>query len=249
MNATQRETYLLHATLPRHRRRVEQSLRIIEDCFARTASPYIAFSAGKDSSVLLHLVRSVAPDTPAVWSDDEWHYPETLDLVARTPNCTRIAAQVQHASWFRSWARGAPLPEGTLWVDAPKNDGLQTHAAASGYDGVFIGLRADENGRRRTHLRVHGLLFFALNYQVWQCNPIGWWTIEDVWAYLLAHDVPYNAAYDRMFDLGIAPERQRVGPFAVERALGYGQLTILRRGWPELYARFVAEYPEAAGYT
>lgn len=59
----------------------------------------------------------------------------------------------------------------------------------------------------------------------------------------------YNRAYDVLAGLGLPLREQRVGPLAVERAIGYGQLAILRRGWPQLYAAFVAKYPEAASYT
>lgn len=250
MDAVTREALLLRSTLPQFRRRVEQSRGIIEECLARARSPYVAFSAGKDSSVVLHLVREIAPDVPAVWSDDEWNLPETLALVERTSNCHRIAGRVPHASFFTSWDTPDPaLPAGTIWVDAPNRDGIQQFAIRQGYDATFIGLRADENGRRRLHLRTHGLLFFAQNYQIWQCNPIGWWSVEDVWSYILSRGVDYNRAYDVLDAMGLPLDRQRVGPFAVERAIGYGQLAILRRGWPDLYAAFVAKYPEAAAYT
>ena len=84
---------------------------------------------------------------------------------------------------------------------------------------------------------------------MWHCNPIHDWTWRDVWAYIVSQGLGYNRAYDRLEEMGIEPERQRIGPLAVERALGYGQVAILKRGWPELYNRFVAAHPEASQYT
>lgn len=241
---------LLHARTSSFRRKVEQAQEIIRDALERMASPYIAFSAGKDSTVVLHLVRSIAPDTVAVWSDDEWNLPETIALVEQTPNLHRIAARVQHAEWFTSWDTDEPdLPVGTIWVDAPANDGLQTFAKMQGYDGAFIGLRADENSRRRVHLRKFSTLYFAANHNVWQCNPIAWWSVQDVWAYIHSHQVPYNLAYDKLAKMGVPLERQRTGPLAQWRALGYGQIALLKRGWPDIYNRFVARYPEASTYV
>ena len=46
---------------------------------------YVAFSGGMDSTVLLHLVRSVYPDVPAVCVD-ALLYPEIRDHVRSTPN-------------------------------------------------------------------------------------------------------------------------------------------------------------------
>jgi len=240
----------MHAKLPAFRRKVEAAKEIIEEALQRMEYPYVAFSAGKDSTALLHLVRSAAPSTIAVWSDDEWNLPETAALVEQTSNCHYIAARVQHAEWFTSWEADNPaLPEGTIWVDAPANDGLQTFACQQGYDGAFIGLRADENSRRRRYLKHYGALHFAKKSGAWQCNPLAWWSVDDVWAYIHTRALPYNAAYDKLTQMGVPIERQRTGPMAQGRVLGYGQIAILKQGWPELYNRFVDRYPEARSYV
>lgn len=240
----------LHAKTRGFLHKVDAAKRVIEAALAQMEAPYIAFSAGKDSTVVLHLVRSLAPDTVAVWSDDEWNLPETMTLVEATPNLHRIAARVQHAEWFISWEDGAGrVPEGTIWVDAFANDGLQTYAHQQGFDGVFIGLREEENSRRRIHLRTYGQFYFAANHGVWQCNPIAKWTVTDVWAYIHSNGIPYNTAYDKLTAMGVPLPRQRLGPLAQWRAMGYGQITLLKRGWPDLYNRFAERYPEASAYV
>lgn len=249
MNQTERLAATLHAKTPGFRRKVEASTMIVEDALQRSGNPYVAFSAGKDSDVVLHLVRTVSPAAVAVWSDDEWNLPETIERVANVENLHKIAAKVQHAEWFTSWdGERRPDPD-TVWVDAPANNGLQTFAKLNKYDGVFIGLRAEENARRKMHLRTHGFCFWAKGDGLWQCNPIAWWSVMDVWAYITLHGIPYNTAYDRLSALGVPLEQQRIGPFAVERVLGYGQLSLLKRGWPELFNQFAAKYPEARSYV
>lgn len=47
---------------------------------------YVAFSGGLDSTVLLHLVRSVYPDVPAVFVNTRMEYPENVRFVHSTPD-------------------------------------------------------------------------------------------------------------------------------------------------------------------
>jgi len=48
---------------------------------------FVSFSGGLDSTVLLHLVRSIYPDTPAAFAHD-LPYPEIVDFVKETENVT-----------------------------------------------------------------------------------------------------------------------------------------------------------------
>jgi phosphoadenosine phosphosulfate reductase len=229
-------------------RTVARAQRYIDALFDVSPSSYVSFSGGKDSSVLLHLVRSVCPNAVAILSDDEWHLPETEALIAATPNLIRVARTLQHAAWFTAWrdSSAADVGQDTTWVDGARWSWARD---TLGYTGVLMGLRADENARRKLHLRTHGPLFYSKAHGMWHANPLAWWTVRDIWTYIHAYDVPYNAAYDVLDRLGIPLERQRIGPFAVDRVLGYGQLAILKAGWPDVFNRFAAAHPEARNYV
>lgn len=53
-------------------------------------SAYVAFSGGKDSTVLLDLCRQVDPEIPAVFSDTGLEYPEIRDFVKTIDNVTWV---------------------------------------------------------------------------------------------------------------------------------------------------------------
>lgn len=57
------------------KRRLEQALLRVSIALAQGQRPYVAFSGGKDSTVVLALVHAVRSDVSLLWSDDELELP------------------------------------------------------------------------------------------------------------------------------------------------------------------------------
>lgn len=235
---TEKKMFLLHSRLPGFCRKVDEAKAIIQNAFTTAPAWHVAKSGGKDSTVVLELVRSLGFTVPAVFSDDEWWLPETEEYLKR------LQASGVDLRWIRTNARH------TEWFSTSGDyDGIPDYARQQGFGGVFLGLRKDENAYRRKGLGNRGMLYYCKKDSIYQCSPIGNWSVRDVWAFIFSNNLDYNRAYDKLAALGIAREHQRIGPFAVERALGYGQLAILKRGWPEQYRRFADAHSEAASYA
>lgn len=55
---------------------------------------YVSFSGGKDSTVLLHMVRKIYPDVVGVFLDTGLEYPEIKEFVKSTPNIVTIRPEM-----------------------------------------------------------------------------------------------------------------------------------------------------------
>lgn len=73
--------------------RVTQT-RIMEWYIRFDGQVYVAFSGGKDSTVLLDLARRIYPDIPAVFVDTGLEYPEIKEFVKAQENITIIRPEI-----------------------------------------------------------------------------------------------------------------------------------------------------------
>ena len=81
--------------------------RIIEYCMRFDNQVYISFSGGKDSTVLLDLVRRVNPDIPAVFIDTGLEYPELREFVKTVPNVIWVKPEMNFRKVIKTY--GYPL--------------------------------------------------------------------------------------------------------------------------------------------
>ena len=81
--------------LPLNRKIQISQTRIIEWYQHFNGNVVVSFSGGKDSTVLLHLVRSIYPDVPAVFSNTGLEYPELQKHVKTFDNVDIIAPDMR----------------------------------------------------------------------------------------------------------------------------------------------------------
>ena len=84
--------------LPLSRKIQITTARIIEWYQHYDGQVYVAFSGGKDSTVLLDIVRRIYPDVPAVFSDTGLEFPEVRAFVKTVDNVVFVRPKMNFRS-------------------------------------------------------------------------------------------------------------------------------------------------------
>ena len=77
--------------------------RIIDWYERNSGDVYISFSGGKESTVLLHLVRSIYPNVPAVFANTGLEYPEIVEFVSTIENVITIRPKMSFKSVIETY--------------------------------------------------------------------------------------------------------------------------------------------------
>jgi 3'-phosphoadenosine 5'-phosphosulfate sulfotransferase (PAPS reductase)/FAD synthetase len=238
-----RERYRAHARSRGFRARLAATEAAIAAALGLMRAPYVAWSGGKDSSVLAHLVRAQRPGVP---------------LRLLTSGETRVLHDVDTmCAWFR--AQGATVEEWLIdrvfapewatadWTTQRRAGRGDLDRLNDGHDGVFLGLRAEESGRRARSLAMHrdpALPPWCHRYRTGpragmvRACPLARWTVDDVGAYLALHDIPVFARYH---DEGLAA---RTTARLTGDAVRQNVLVHLRQHHLAGYRRLVRRFPE-----
>lgn len=236
----------------------DAALRVIETALAQYPGPsFVACSFGKDSLVMLSLVRQVDPDVPVVWFDgglyDEWPetYPFVQDVTQRWG--LRLITVRPQRSLVEQW-RVAGVP----WARHTQAEAEYTrqfkHAiaeavAAYGFTLGFVGMRMDESPHRRRLLSRRGPLYWHKGDGIYRCCPLWNWPVADLWAYARTAGIPEHPLYAKLGGAlyqhsGKTRGQKRLGTMAETCFAHLGALHEFRRLHPQMYSDLMREIPE-----
>ena len=202
-----------------HLERLEaESIHIMRETVAECERAVMLYSAGKDSSVMLHLARKAfypsTPPFPILHVDTTWKFREMYDfrdkilasvgmdlLVYRNPECLRLGINpFDHGSEMNT----------RMW----KTEGLKQALDEYGFDAAFGGARRDEE-KSRAKERVFSIRSAHHRWdpklqrpELWHLYnvrrakgeslrvfPLSNWTELDVWLYILREQIPVVPLY------------------------------------------------------
>jgi sulfate adenylyltransferase subunit 2 len=202
-----------------HLKRLEaESIYIIREAVAEARHPVMLYSMGKDSSVLLHLVRKAfypaPPPFPLLHVDTRWKFQEMYlfrDFMARQSGMELIV----HVNPEAMEKDINPFDHGSaLHTDITKTEGLKQALDQNRFDVVLGGARRDEE-KSRAKERIFS--FRSATHQwdpknqrpeLWSLYntrkspaeslrvfPLSNWTELDIWQYIYQESIPVVPLY------------------------------------------------------
>jgi len=189
-----RDLFLQHAQTPEYRAALEDADDLISRAIDGSQRPYVAFSGGKDSTAMLHIVLQSLPDCEVLhWDYGRYYIPRELhaELIAIPERLGARSLRVETSAEYERLGYSAQNVLGREMIG-----NLLPAMAADGFDLTFVGLRRQESTKRR--LRIDAKRQVG---PIAECWPLQNWTWQDVWAYIVAEDIPYLSIYDERCEL------------------------------------------------
>lgn len=227
---------------------MDEAKQMIRDWRARCRKPYVAWSTGKDSTVMLWLILQIDPDIEVIYFDADSALPESKDMLRELPEQwgfrLRIVKTRPILDTLAEYGLDHPNIEYYTMRDTVVRPVRQL--IKEGYDGVAVGIRAEESRQRRWATAKYRGLWQARTTGMHTVWPVARWTARDIWATIVVYDLPYNAAYDKT--AFTEREKMRVSYWAGETGRTYGRYAWLRYYYPKLWAKLCERVPGARAY-
>jgi phosphoadenosine phosphosulfate reductase len=194
----------------------------------------LTMSFQHEGVVIAHMLREIAPDTPVLFIDTGYHFPETLayrdELVARFGLPIQNLRSVMPREEFIA-KHGDDLydRDPDLCCRINKVEPLQL---------ALRGVRAWINGRRRDQAvtRTKMPILERLKGGVVKANPLANWNAQDTLAYMAKYDIPSHPLFEQGYaSIGcwpctrpiLAGEDERAGRWAGKGKVECGLHTFL----------------------
>lgn len=168
---------------------------------------HVAFSGGKDSAVLLDLVKKALPKDSfvVIFGDTGMEFPDTYDVVAKTKEqCeadgTPFYIARSHFDPKDSWELFGPPARVLRWCcsvhkSTPQTLKMREITGKDDYIGMdFVGVRSHESLARSQYDYEN---FGKKQKGQYSFNPILEWTSAEIWLYIFQNRLLINDAYKK----------------------------------------------------
>jgi phosphoadenosine phosphosulfate reductase len=186
---------------------VKKILAIYEKYKGKLDLFHVAFSGGKDSAVLLDLVKKALPKGSfvVVFGDTGMEFPDTYDVIEKTRlKCIEedipFYIARSHLEPRQSWDLFGPPSRVLRWCcsvhkSTPQTLKLREITGKEDYTGLaFVGVRAQESATRAEYEYEN---YGKKQKGQYSHNSILEWTSGEIWLYIYANNILLNEAYKK----------------------------------------------------
>jgi phosphoadenosine phosphosulfate reductase len=186
---------------------VKKILAIYEKYKGRLDLFHVAFSGGKDSAVLLDLVKKALPKGSfvVVFGDTGMEFPDTYDVISTTRELCALEeipfyTAESHFDPKESWKLFGPPSRVLRWCcsvhkSTPQTLKLREIMGKDDYTGLaFVGIRAQESATRAEYAYEN---YGKKQKGQYSHNSILEWTSAEIWLYIYANNIFFNKAYKK----------------------------------------------------
>lgn len=243
-----------HARTREFAGKVNRARRVIQEADSREELKLFAsISGGKDSVAMLGLLAEAEIDVPVAHGTSPMAIPDS-ELIAKA-TCEQLGYELHVVNptedpWEILRTLDGSVFDGPNWTRFCRAAGeiqvLVWYRFAQELNGVYMGLRAEESNARMMNAKVRGEIYHVANGDSWAVCPVLWWSVDDVYAFLVSRDLPIHPYYRRIYEqYGVKPDESRVS-MAVPREIccAHGALAYLRGLYPDLWQRIREARPE-----
>jgi 3'-phosphoadenosine 5'-phosphosulfate sulfotransferase (PAPS reductase)/FAD synthetase len=172
----------------------------------------VAWSGGKDSTLLLYLVQTLEPKIPVVFGNTGVEAPETIKFIRRITEewGIELTELTYYKKNFWECVKEYGLPKGKshtgkgrgwdrcCWYlkEMPMIHAIREHK----WKAILLGTTAMESHNRQMKASTHGVCYHAKKWGVCKVHPLLWWTEAEVWDFILEWELPVNPIYEMGMD-------------------------------------------------
>jgi phosphoadenosine phosphosulfate reductase len=208
----------------------------------------ISCSFGKDSIVMLHMVRQIFPDIKIMFINQGTEYPETIAsrnyYKNKGYNIIEYKADIPADEYYLRRNTNKKLESFHNLIFA---NPIRRFTAEHKIKLQFIGLRKGESKKRLYTLSRYGHSYYCKYDNMIHINPICNFSGQDVWAYIAEHNIAYASLYDK--NKFLPRELIRNCPFGVFQGWTEGKLLHLKYYYPEQFCNFQKYYDKVKCYV
>ena len=252
--------YLKNAKLISFKDKVRYSKDLIHSVMDKIKNPYVAWSAGKDSTALMYIITQDCgyKDSLIFSEKDDCDFPDEKDYLLKLKQKYNLNLEIVE-------------PKESMWeyliknkIDLQESIHKKQHEITKKFfiecierfksnhpeiDGYFMGLRNEESKYRLMNYAQRGEFYFKKSEQLWVCNPLSKWSATDIFSYLLINKVPILSVYLKASNIRLAENIRKSWWMPAGSNIRYGGITFLKMEYPELFIKLIKAFPELQQYS